>query len=508
MTEHTDNSGKNNKETGNERAEAKNREQSSALSSRIRRLEHEIENLKNDKQELQDRLLGLRNEYARKYDSLTNSITFRAGDALVEAATSLKAAIALPFRLWRIYRDYRSKKSRQPRPEPTPSEKRESTLYEPTIATVSGAVLLPTTQSGRIQEARILFMPTNGGGLGHVTRLLAIARRLKTNTRITEIVFFTTSQALNVFWQEGFIAYHHPTPDQLMDKISIKGRQSSLRSLFDGIVNNHGINVFVFDGVSAASVATAIAQHKSMCKVWIRRMMLKEGKEEIFNRKTELFDLQLVPGELGQENITQDSAGRIIVPPMVFLDRNELLPRQDVIEQLGLNPAKKTVFIQLGAGNINDINTQSEIIIETARQFADVQVVLAESPISHGRFKCFQGVRTIRDYPLSRYYQGFDIVISAAGYNTVTELSYFGIPSIFIPNLETGSDNQLGRAMIAQQTGTGLLLSPLTASGLRECLEKLLDDTNNAEFRKRYLSLCLVNGSDVAAQVLADFLFQ
>ncbi len=477
-------------------------------SSGNRKQEAEIERLKNDRQELQRSLLQLRNEYAKKYDSFTNSITFRAGDALVRAATSARAAIALPFRLWRIYRDYRSKQSRQPRPRSVPSKKRESTLYESTIAPVSGPVFLPIARRGRIQAARILFMPTNGGGLGHVTRLLAIARRLKTDTRITDIVFLTTSQALNVLWQEGFIAYHHPAPDQLMDKISIKGRQNSLRGLFDNIVNNHEINVFVFDGVSAASVATAIARHESISKVWIRRMLLKEGKEEMFDRHAELFDLQVVPGELSQKSITQDSTGRIIVPPMVFLDRNELLSRKDVIEQLGLNLSKKTIFVQLGAGNINDINTQSEIIIETARQFADVQIVLAESPISHDRLKCFQGIRTIRDYPLSRYYQGFDIAISAAGYNTVTELAYFGIPSIFIPNMETGSDNQLGRAMIAQQTGMGMLLNPLTAFGLKECLEKLLDDTNNAEFRKKYISLCPVNGSDVVAQVLADFLFQ
>lgn len=507
MTEHTDNSGKNNKETGNGQAEAKNREQSSAPSSRIHRLEREIENLKSDKQELQDRLLGLRNEYARKYDSLTTSITFRAGDALVKAATSLKATIALPFRLWRIYRDYQSKKSRQPQPEPAPLVKRKPTLYESTSATVSGPVILPTTQRRRIQAARILFMPTNGAGLGHVTGLLAIARRLKTDTRITEIVFLTTSEALNLIRQEGFVAYHHPAPDQLRDKIPAKGWQHSFQSLFDMIVNNHGINVFVFDGVSAASVVPAIARHKSMYKVWVRRMLLKEGKAEMFDQKADFFSLQLCLGELGQESITQDSAGRITVPPMVFLDRNELLPRQDVIEQLGLNPAKKTVFVQLGAGNINDINTQSEIVIETVRQFDDIQVVLAESPISHGRFKYFRGVRTIKDYPLSRYYQGFDIVISAAGYNTVTELGYFGTPSIFIPNLETGADDQLGRAMIAQQAGIGMVLNPLTASGLRECLEKLLDDTNNAEFRERCLSLCSVNGSDVAAQVLADFLF-
>jgi len=492
-----------------ERVEKKNYEQSSAPSDRIRMLEREIEDLKNDKQDLQDRILRLRNEYAQKYDSLITSITFRAGDALVKAAISPRAVITLPFRLWRIYRDYQSKKSHQPQPEPTPSGKREPIIYESTIAPVSGPVFLPTTQGGRIQEARILFMPTNGGGLGHLTRLLAIARRLKSDSRISEINFLSTSTALNLARQEGFVAYYHPPWDQVRDKIPARGWRSSLQNLLEMTLKNHGINVFVFDGVNPdLGITNAIVRRKNLLKIWVKRGMLKEGLEDRFNVSEKYFDLRLVPGELSQKSITQDSPGRIIVPPMVFLDRNELLPRQDVVEQLGLNPAKKTVFVQLGAGNINDINTQSEIIIETARQFVDVQIVLAESLVSHGKLRYFQDVTTIKDYPLSRYYQGFDIAISAAGYNTVTELAYFGIPSIFIPNLETGSDNQLGRAMIAQQTGTGLLMSPLTASGLKECLEKLLDDTNNAEFRRGCLSLCLVNGSDVAAQVLADFLFQ
>ncbi|GEM_PF-827608 len=470
-------------------------------------VERNTEDHKTDNQEY-PRKLPLQYEHGQKYDSLADSVTFRAGEALVRAVTSPKGAIAFPFRLWRIYRDHRLKESRQPQTEPAPSEKRAPKLYEPTTASVSGPVILPTTRHSRTQAARVLFMPTNGGGLGHVTRLLAIARRLKNETRVTEMIFLTTSQALSVLCQEGFVSYHHPTIDQLRDKISTLGRQSSFRGLLDSVVNNHGINVLVFDGVSAAGVAPAIRRYESMSTVWIRRMSLKEGKEEMFNRHAEFFDVQVVPGELGQKSVAQDSAGRIIVPPMVFLEQSELLSRKTVIDQLGLDPAKKTVFVQLGAGNINDINTQSETIIETARQFADVQLVLAESPISHARLEWFEGVRTVRDYPLSRYYQGFDVVISAAGYNTVTELAYFGIPSILIPNLQTRADDQLGRARIAQQAGAALLLSPLTASGLTECLETLLDDTTNAEFRTKCLGLYSVNGSDVAAEVLADFLFE
>lgn len=338
-----------------------------------------------------------------------------------------------------------------------------------------------------------------------MTRLLAIARRLKTDTHVTEMAFLTTSAALNVIRQEGFVAYHHPPWDQIKDKVPAKGWRSSLQSLLEMILNNHEINVFVFDGVHISpGITNAIVGRKDLLKIWVKRGMLKEGFEERFSASEKYFDLQLVPGELGQESITQDSAGRISVPPMVFLDRKELLPRQDVIEQLGLNPAKKTIFAQLGAGARHDIVTQSDIIVETVTQFPDVQLVLAESLISYSKFESREGVRIIRDYPLSRYYSGFDVAISTAGYNTLYELIYFGVPSIFIPTLEAGVDNQLARATLAQETGTGLVLSPLSASGLRECLYTLLGDANNAEFRKRCSSLCPLNGSDVMVKVLVE----
>jgi hypothetical protein len=504
-----ENSDRNDRRAEKESIENESYKQSAGATDTIPKLESEIDNLNNDKRELQDRIQYLRREYAQKYDALKTSVTFRVGDALVKAAMSPRAAITLPYRLWRLYRYYRSGKVPPARTEPATSEKSKPALYESTIATADGSMILLPALRRRIQGARILFMPTNSGGLGHLTRLLAIARRLKTNPRVNEIIFLTTSAALDVPRQEGFLAYYYPPWDQVSDKVPAKGWRDSLQGLLEMILRNHGVNVFVFDGVNIdLGIANAIVRRKNLVKIWVKRGMLKEGLEDRFSESERYFDLRLVPGELGQKSIAQDSAGRIVVPPMVFLDRDELLPRQDVIEQLGLDPSKKTIFVQLGAGNINDINMQSEIIIETARQFSDIQLVLAESLVSHSRLTYFTDVVTIRDYPLSRYYQGFDIAISAAGYNTVIELGYFGVPSIFIPNLETGADDQLGRAMIAQQTGMGTVLNPLKAHGLKQCLEELLDDTHNSEFRKRYLDICPVNGSDVATQVFTDFVFQ
>ena len=53
--------------------------------------------------------------------------------------------------------------------------------------------------------------------------------------------------------------------------------------------------------------------------------MLKEGIEDKFSAPEHYFDLQLIPTELGQEITNENSKMRIMVPPMVFLDRSELL---------------------------------------------------------------------------------------------------------------------------------------------------------------------------------------
>lgn len=80
------------------------------LKSDKQTLQSRIEDLKSDKQTLQSRIIRLQNEYSEKIKALRASVTFRVGEALVGAVRPSKATIALPFKLWRIYRDYKSKK--------------------------------------------------------------------------------------------------------------------------------------------------------------------------------------------------------------------------------------------------------------------------------------------------------------------------------------------------------------------------------------------------------------
>ena len=56
----------------------------------------------------------------------------------------------------------------------------------------------------------IIFMVTNGAGLGHLTRGLAVAKKLRQLDSTLEIVFFSTSLATEVIRNEGFMFYISP----------------------------------------------------------------------------------------------------------------------------------------------------------------------------------------------------------------------------------------------------------------------------------------------------------
>ncbi len=58
---------------------------------------------------------------------------------------------------------------------------------------------------------RVAFYAVNGLGLGHVTRLLSIARALRRLSPDVEVLFLTSSEADGVIYREGFAAVKLPS---------------------------------------------------------------------------------------------------------------------------------------------------------------------------------------------------------------------------------------------------------------------------------------------------------
>lgn len=84
------------------------------------------------------------------------------------------------------------------------------------------------------KDGAVLFMCTNGAGLGHLTRSLAIAKRIRKDDPSKKIVFLTTSIAVNAVNAQGFYAYHIPPKGLLGDDIDSKMWGTCLKNRLRG----------------------------------------------------------------------------------------------------------------------------------------------------------------------------------------------------------------------------------------------------------------------------------
>ncbi|MGI9491982.1 MAG: hypothetical protein ACR2QF_06235, partial [Geminicoccaceae bacterium] len=308
---------------------------------------------------------------------------------------------------------------------------------------------LPNPARGR---RRVLFITINGVGMGHLTRMLAIARRCP---EPIEPVFLTMSQALKVVREQGFLAEYVPSRTYLnCDLVRWNGY---LRDEVVELISFYDPAVVLFDGnVPYQGIIDAIKANPDPWYVWSRRGMWRAGNADILARER-FFDAVLEPGDLADDydhGLTTQYRGRTRrVKPIRLLDSNEMLPRDKAKRELGLDAERPAVLIQLGAGNNFDYRSIHKTAFThiTERHHADIAV--GEWLISENPMELPDNVVRLPSYPFARYFNAFDLAISAVGYNSFHELIYAGLPTILVPNEAMEQDNQLARALYADRHG-------------------------------------------------------
>lgn len=352
----------------------------------------------------------------------------------------------------------------------------------------------------------ILFIATNGAGLGHLTRCLAVARKLKRERPDTEIIFLTTSLALTSVHREGFTAYCIPSL-MLIKNISAGQWNALLKTMMTQLLQLYRFSAVIFDGAMPyASITAAMAGENKIPRIWIRRGSEKSG--EIADKRVQAekeFDYVILPGEAGGELKAGDGK-HINVNPIIYLDKEEIWTREQVRRFLKIPEGKKAVYVQLGAGNINDIDSDIYKIVTELRKYPDVLIVLGESMIGNELKIIEDDILIIKDYPNAKYFNGFDFAISACGYNSFHELLYFGVPTIFLPNRNTKTDDQYARAMISERAGAGIVVTDIGSDRVAEAIRTLCDEGENKKMRENAKGLIAGNGAGEAAKIICDIL--
>lgn len=349
-------------------------------------------------------------------------------------------------------------------------------------------------------KACALLCTSNGAGLGHLSRAMAIGRELQDAG--WHVIIWTMSRAIAIPTMLGFhTEYFHSR----REGESSGEWNAALRERLVRTVQEFGPSLFMFDGVFPYNgVQQAIERCPDLQSVWLRRGMWKPGVGERNLELAERFDHVFEPGEYAAAVDVGPTASlrgeHFVSGPIRYIRDSEVLSRSEARHELSISDSRQAVLLQLGAGAINSIDSLVRRVADRLHEAHDVEVFLAQSVISAPLTSLPEHVRLVSTYPLSRYFNAFDAAVMASGYNSFHEALSLDIPTLFVPNLDTKTDDQQARARWASAQGLAECLEGESEDLLFEALEKLVDPTRQSRLRAATARLEAPSGAAEIAQ--------
>ncbi|MBC7541352.1 MAG: UDP-glucosyltransferase [Candidatus Sericytochromatia bacterium] len=353
------------------------------------------------------------------------------------------------------------------------------------------------------EARRYLFYAVNGLGLGHVTRLLAIARQIRRRSPQDQILFLTSSEADSVIYTEGFAAFKVPSktiraetglrPD-LYAKI-VQSLTWTAISTFDP----HVLIVDTFPTGSLQELLPVLRWPARTAFVY-RAQRLELAQSAAMQQVLPLYDRIIIPHDPGSETIPLPPAvePRVHwVGPIVIREPAELLDRAEARFQLGLPQDATVVYVSFGGGGERDAASRFHAVIEALGDLPGLVLAVAAGPLFRGRLPDHPAVRRLDRYPMVAYMRAFDVAISAAGYNSAHELTLAGVPTVFVA-LNRGLDDQGDRAGRMAADSGGEVLDAWDPLAMRTAVDRVRQ--RGAEPRR--LPPAAPSGASLAADVV------
>jgi hypothetical protein len=328
------------------------------------------------------------------------------------------------------------------------------------VAFAEGIKSAPAPSSHASPPTMIVVVP-NGVGLGHVTRMLAIAKALNQRQKF-RVIFWCFSRAAAIIQAAGFEVFLRQTGAHLDANPSDWRRWETvefaiaLRQIKPHIVAYDGaaFDRFLLDAMRMPGCGR--------CGVlWVRRGMMRPETSRSVLDPEQYSDLVLEPGDLaveadlGPTRMTmakfQGFSKTHIAPPITLKPYLPSHSRREAMKRLRLRGGRYCL-VSLGAafGNWDELLWN---IKEHAR-LNRINLIWAQSPLSPPP-EDQSGNAIIRQfYPFSPYLEAFSGVITATGYNSFHELMMgYDRPVLLAPTNLERLDDQEARATHARDLG-------------------------------------------------------
>lgn len=337
-----------------------------------------------------------------------------------------------------------------------------------------------------MKSLRVLSYAINGRGMGHLVRQLAILRWIRRIAAFLdlrcELWVLTSSEADTLARREGVCAFKMPSKAMLRDAGIEPSRYLSVaRSWTLNIMSGLQPSLLLVDTFPGGSFGELIAAlEMAPQRVLVARRVRPEiAADAAYSALLPLYHRHIVPDDR--------DTGAILIR-----EREELLARDRAREALGASDSDRVVYLTLGGGGDvaapRALPRLAERLVERGWH-----VVVGAGPLYDGPEKRGPRLTWMSRYVPMELFAGFDVAVSAGGYNGFHELMYCGVPTVFLPQPRI-SDDQTERVERAEAAGAGRL-----AARLEDVPDLVAEMLADGESPGKARALVPTNGARAAA---------
>jgi len=379
-----------------------------------------------------------------------------------------------------------------------PASPAPATAREPAVGLRQAAAAPSATQ--------VVFMPTNGVGLGHAQRCSLVAAELDpARVRPVFAVFPSCAGLVKAY---GFDAM----PLVARSKLHAQTHENDLANYLRLRALAEHASALVFDGGYIFDSVYRTLLERRLRSVWIRRGLWQPRQDNtIVLDREKAFERVVVPSEAFEElNATYShgehvrAVGPIVQRVVLEAERRDAL-RAQLAERYGRG-FDRLVVTQLGGGVAAERGAQIQAICGMMQRRADVLhlVVVWPTTVLEPAWFGWSRTRVVKTHHAGVLSAAADLCITAAGYNSFHEVLYGARSAIFVPQTASYLDDQHRRAQAAHERGLAGLVEPHELMRLEREIARRLDDAEAEAARRRLAELDLPEPGNARAAALIE----
>jgi hypothetical protein len=312
----------------------------------------------------------------------------------------------------------------------------------------------------------VLLITSNGFGMGHLVRQLAIKAAMPADVRCT---ILTLSGAAPIAIEAGATLEYCPSYTRFDKRAWHRGY---LADRIEALALEVKADVVLFDGVVPYVGLLTALKRLNVTNVWMRRGVWRESAKTWPLKYSSFFDLVIEPGDIGSlrdRGVT--SRGHDATPVGVVTEAGgpALLDREQAAARLGVDPTKRTLLLNIGSNRLADF----EAVEQALASRSDWNVISTRDALGRNR-SAASGIGVISGiFPLHPYLSAVDLAVTSVGYNAAHEFLATGVPTIVVP-ADNATDDQYARADAMVEVGASMRVD--TSAQLLEALTMLMAD--------------------------------